>query len=369
MEERKLIRLVKPEIPEWKEIEEFYNDIRNTGMISNFSKYCKILEEEIKNIIGCKYAIAVSSCDIGLILSLSAIKEKRAKVILPSFTFVSTANSVIWNNLEPIFCDIDPNTLTICPIEVEKIVKNNNPDDLIIFGVHVFGNPCDVSSIDKISKKYNIPVIYDSAHAFGSSYNNKMCGNFGDAEVFSFSCTKVITFGEGGVITTNREDVYNKLLYMRNYGFSGSYNAKYIGINAKLSEINAITGILNLKKYKEKVNRRIEIVNLYKKYLSGMDIGFQYIKKYNVCSYKDFTIIAEDKNNLIKYLSDNNIETRSYFYPIHKMESFKKYNDLYLKNTEDISNRTISLPVHNFITNDDVYEVCDKIKDFSKNRR
>jgi len=364
---KNILPITAPTIPPIGILKKKYEKVLRSGMITN-SLCVQEFEKRVSEYIGVKNAIAVSSCTSGLMLIIKALKLK-GEVVLPSFTFHATAHAVVWNGLKPRFVDCDPETYNIDPKKVESAI---GPNTCAILGVHIFGNPADVEELEKIAKKYKIILIFDSAHGFGSKYQGVHVGRFGAAESFSLSPTKLVTAGEGGVVTTNNDELAARIKAGRNYGDAGDYNPEFSGLNARMSEFNALLGIESLKMLNRNVKKRTEMVQLYKKYLSELPgISFQKIKSGNQSSYKDFSILIDEKkfgltrDQLYKALIAENIVVKKYFYPpVHQQKAFREFFDdnEQLEITEEISKNILSLPLFSHISKDAIKNICLAIK-------
>jgi len=227
---------------------ELLRDIWDLHMLSNFGKYARLFEQRAQAQLGTPRVRAVASCDIGLVIALAALDlPAGGEAIVPSFTFNSTINAIVWNRLTPVFADIDPWRLTLDPAEVERLT---GPGTAVVVGTHVFGNPCDHDAI-RAAAGPGIPVVYDAAHAFGTRYRGRAAGTLGDAEVFSFSGTKLVTSAEGGLVAVTRDDLVTRIEYLRAYGFQTDYESHVVGINGKISELNAALGALTIETLQE----------------------------------------------------------------------------------------------------------------------
>ncbi|MEN3043907.1 MAG: DegT/DnrJ/EryC1/StrS family aminotransferase [Candidatus Hydrothermales bacterium] len=361
------IPISKPFTPKVKDIKDKFSEIFLTGQITN-GKYVKEFEDMICDYLNVPYAICVSSCTLGLVLTIKALSLEGSKFIVPSFTFPATVTPLLWNNIEPKFVDIDSQTFNI---SIESIEESIDKDTKGILAVHVYGTPCDVESLERLAKKYNLVLLFDAAHAFGSKFKGSLIGSFGEAEVFSLSPTKTVVAGEGGVITTKNKVLAEKLRILRNYGDPGTNNFEYLGLNSRLSELHAILGIFSLKRVEEEVERRNELANIYMENLKDIPgISFQKVKEYVRSTFKDFSIIIDEekfglKRDILKLaLEKENIQVKRYFYPpCHKQKLFgEKYKDLNLKVTEKISLSVISLPIYSTLNKKDVIKICNCIK-------
>ena len=367
--EQERINIIRPKLPNLSKIKSRVEEVLNNGMITNFGKYVQKFEDEAREYLGCPYVTTHSSGTSGLML-LEKVMGLKGEVIVPSFTFSATVNSLIWNGLKPVFVDIDKETFNLNPELVKKAIT---PDTCAILGVHIFGNPCKIDELQEIADHHNIRLIFDSAHAFGSQYKGKRigCGRFGDAEVFSLSATKLLTTGEGGLVVTRHKYIHDRLKLARNYGAGADYDCELIGFNSKMQEISAIIGLESIKSMNMDIRRRNELFELYKKELKEVyGISFQKITDDSVSTVKDMAIIVDwgmfgiNRNELAEKLDEKGIQTKKYFYPpIHKMKAYKEYNDLKLHNTEYISNSILCLPIYSEMDDKDVIRICDAIKE------
>ena len=370
----KPVPITEPTIPPIERLKKRYTQVLKSKMITN-AKYVREFETRIAAYLGVKYAIVVSSCTSGLMLIMKSLGLK-GEVILPSFTFHATAHAVIWNGLKPVFVDCDPETYNIDPREVAKAIT---PATAAILAVHIFGNPPDIDALSKIAKQHNLKLIFDSAHGFGTKYKGRQVGTFGNAESFSLSPTKILTAGEGGIVTTKEKDVAEKVRIGRNYGDPGTYNCEFSGLNARMSEFNALLGIESLKMLEKNVARRNIIVELYKKLLFGIPgIIFQKIKERNRSSYKDFSILIDEekfgltRDKLHEALMAENINVKKYFYPpVHRQKTFSlfKSSQPRLEKTDKISNNCLSLPLYSHMPINITKKICSIINKIYSHRK
>lgn len=359
------IPVAQPTLPEVDKIIPHLKKIIKSRMLSNFSTYAQAFEHYIRNYVKNPYVRVVSSADIGLIIALKALDlPEGGEVILPSFTFASTANAVIWNRLKPVFVDVDKNTFNIDPANIAAALTKNT---VAIMPVHIFGNPCDIDKIKSIAG--SIPVLYDAAHAFGAVYKGRKIGSFGTMEVFSFSGTKLVTSAEGGAITTTDKNLDERIKYLRGYGFYEDYNCRMIGINGKISELNAMLGVLTSSDIDKFIKKRNHIAKRYIRNLSRLNLKFQLCQKYSTPAYKDFCILTEQRDVLAEYLSGRGVMTKKYFFPVHRMDAYREYEDTLLPETDYLSKHLLCLPIFSHLSNDAIDEVCDKIRIFFKKRR
>jgi dTDP-4-amino-4,6-dideoxygalactose transaminase len=359
------IPIFKPNLPKPELVNELYKEIYDCGVVSNFGKQCQEFERIASEYLGNENIVAVASCDVGLKLAIASLNlPKGSKVILPSFTFTSTANAAMWNNLTPIWADIDPETFNIDPKSVEKHI---NEAELVI-ATGIFGNPIDYYDLYDAIHENSVDkhLIVDAAHCYGSKAGNVKVGDGLDLEIFSFSGTKLVTCGEGGIVACQSKEQADKIRLLRGYGFLGDYNCQALGVNGKISEFNAAVGTLTLPTIDKAVARRHEIVDKYKELfaLNGMEFGYQKINKDNLTTYKDFAILCSSNSQreaIRNNLEFREIQTKAYFLPLHLTDYYKNLTSL--PNTMNVYERILCLPCFNSMTDEQIKKVVMMIKD------
>jgi dTDP-4-amino-4,6-dideoxygalactose transaminase len=357
----KSIPILRPMLPDIKTLMPRLKKAFQSGQITNASNV-KDFEALAAEYLGVKYCIAVSSCTSGLILVQKCLGLK-GEVIVPSFTFHATAHSILWNSLTPVFVDCRPDTFNIDEKKIESLI---NKKTSAILAVYLYGNPPAIAELQHIADKYNLKLIFDSAHAFGSRYKGIKAGRFGDAEVFSLSPTKLLIAGEGGIAATNDKTLADSLKVARNYGDSGNYDCAFNGFNARMAEFNAILGIEGLKIVDKKIKRRNEIAELYTDFFTNYKgVSFQKIEKNNLSTFKDYSIIIDpdimgiDRDIIAIALEKENIVTKKYFYPpVHMQKAYKSYNGSDLEITEKLSSRVLSFPIYCSLTDEMIDKIC-----------
>src|SRR3989344_2163618 len=249
---KKLIPVMQPTMPAYKRVEKDLQKIFETRMISN-GEYCRKFEEKAAKYLGAKYAISCPSASLGLMITMSTLKP-GTDVIMPSFTFSATYQSLLWNNLNPIFIDCNK----YCNIETSAVEKAITKNTSAIIGVHMFGNPCDINELQEIADDHKIQLFNDAAHAFGAKYKGKKVGSFGIAEIFSLGPTKTMPVGEGCIISTNNEEFAKQIRLICNHGqrVHGNVDSACKSVNGRLEEINAAIGVHLLDEIEEHVEHR-----------------------------------------------------------------------------------------------------------------
>ncbi|RUR73468.1 dTDP-4-dehydro-6-deoxyglucose aminotransferase [Chlorogloeopsis fritschii PCC 6912] len=343
------------------------NDILDRRWLTNHGPYVQEFEQRIADLVGVKHCIATCNATVGLELAIRAL-ELKGEVIVPSFTFIATAHALQWQEITPVFCDIDPQTHTINPWRIEAMIT---PRTTGIIGVHVWGQPCNIEALTKISQKHNLKLLFDAAHAFGCSYKGQMIGNFGEIEVFSFHATKFINSCEGGAIVTNNNELANKIRLMENFGFAGMDNVIYIGTNGKMSEMSAAMGLTSLESMDEFSEVNYRNYKYYQQELGGIPgISLFKFNEQEKCNYQYIILEIDElethisRDKLLEILHANNIIARRYFYPgCHRMEPYRSYfphTRLLLPETEKLGDCVLLLPTGTSI-NQDIIRIIAQI--------
>jgi dTDP-4-amino-4,6-dideoxygalactose transaminase len=316
------------------------------GVLTN-GPLVRELEEAVAARLDVRHAVAVSSCTSGLLLSLRALRLS-GRVVLPSFTFSASAHAVAWNGLEPVFAECDRATFQVDPADLEARVAACDG----VLATHVFGAPCDVERVTAAADTARVPVVFDAAHALGTKRRGEPIGGFGDAEVFSLSPTKPVVAGEGGMVTTDRDDVAEAVRIGRDYANPGDYDTRFIGLNARMSELHAALALESLHEIDENQRRRRAVAARYRAGLSELPgITPQAVDEGDESSYKDFTVIIDEefglrRDTLGRALLADGVDTRRYFDPpVHRHQMYAHLPPVPLPVTDDVASRVISLPM------------------------
>lgn len=345
------------------------NDMLDRRWLTNRGPYVQEFERRLADIVGVKHCIAMCNGTVALEIAIRAT-GLTGEVIVPSFTFIATAHALQWQEITPVFCDIDPCTHNIDSRQVERMVT---PRTSGIIGVHLWGRPCDVEALTEIAHRHNLKLLFDAAHAFGCSYKGRMTGNFGDAEVFSFHATKFFNTFEGGAVVTNDDDLAAKNRLMKNFGFTSYDRVDYIGTNGKMNEVCAAMGLTGLESLEEFIAVNYRNYKEYERQLKGIP-GIQLITRDETEKRNYQYIILEideaithvSRDQLIEILNAENVLARRYFYPgCHRMEPYRSYfphAGLLLPETERLVRRVMSLPTGTAIGSDEVGKICEIIR-------
>jgi dTDP-4-amino-4,6-dideoxygalactose transaminase len=358
--------LAKPRVADPRGVAKTIEEILEGGILTN-GPHVRTLEERAADYLGVRHCIAVASCTAGLTLVLR-VAELSGDVLLPSFTFAATAHAVAWNGLVPRFVDVDPETLTLSGDAAARAVGVRTS---AILATHVYGTPCDVDRLTDVARRNGLRLFFDAAHAFGSRYRGTRVGGFGDAEVFSLSPTKVVIAAEGGIIATNDDLIAERCRIGRDYGNPGDYDCRFVGLNARMSEVHAAIALASLDDLDERLARRAELAVAYRRALDTVPgIGFPRVRDEDSSTFKDLTILVDpdafgvDADHLQNVLSAEGIETKRYYSPpVHRMKAYRtRSSDPILPVTEAASARALTLPLWIGMGADDVELVATAIR-------
>lgn len=359
----------RPNIGDRQKFSERVDDILDRKWLTNGGKYVQEFEHQLEQFIGVKHCIAICNATVALEIAIRALGMK-GEVIVPSFTFIATAHALQWQEITPVFCDIDPETHNLDPQQVERMIT---PRTTGIIGVHVWGRACDTVALGEIAHRRNLKLLFDAAHAFACTTKGQIVGGFGDAEVFSFHGTKFFNTLEGGAVTTNDDSLAHKIRLMKNFGFTNYDQTDYVGINGKMNEVSAAMGLTNLESLDEFISVNRQNYQLYQSYLAGLAgvslIAFDESEQYNyqyVVLEIDPDITGITRDELVAILHAENILARRYFFPgCHQMEPYRSYfphSGLLLPQTERLTQRVLCLPTGTAVGKKEIEVICQLIR-------
>lgn len=369
-----LIPVSQPTLPPFDRVEGRFREVFETGMITT-SKYVEEYERRMASYLGVEEAVAVSSNTTGMLLLFKCLGI-RGEVILPSFTFSASGHALAWNNLKPVYVDIDPET---CLMDPEAVARAVTDETSAIFGVHLWGNPCEADRLQEVADRHELPLVFDAAQAIGSRYRGRRVGSFGRAEVFSCSPTKMVTSGEGGIVATNDRELARQVRLGRNYGVGEDYDCAFEGLNARMSELHAILGIVSLEMLEGHIDRRLALMDRYRERLRGLPgVGFQRITEGGRLNGVYFSIRVDGeafgltRDQVYEALRAENIQTRRYYTPLHWQTVYADLAPRYegrLPNTEAVARTSLTLPLYSHMSEGEVDTVCDAIARLYEHRR
>ncbi len=313
-------------------------------------------EEEYANYIGTKYAVSVNSGNSALQLSLISLGiSNKSKVITSTNSFIASANCILMTGATPILCDIKPE-------DGNLDIKSTNERADAVLPVHIYGNICDYESIRNVSEQNKIPIIEDACQAHGAIFNGKKAGSLGDVGCFSFYTTKNMTVcGDGGMITTNNEEIANTIRSLRDNGRKSRTEHDKLGFTMRLNTVSAAIGRVQLRHLDGWNERRREIANIYKKYIS--ENCFLTENPKGKCVFHQIVIKHKNRDKIIDHLSKHNIGTAIHYpIPIHKQPLYSRLK-LKLYTSENFVQEILSLPSYPLLQNDDVKSISEKINE------
>ena len=363
------IYVTQPALPPLDEFIEYLKTIWDNKILTNNGPFHQQFEKQLAEYLGVKYISVFSNGTLALITALQAL-HITGEVITTPFSFVATTHSLWWNNIKPVFVDIEPEHFNIDPQKIEAAIT---PQTTAIMPVHVYGNPCKIETIQKIADTYGLKVIYDAAHAFGVKINGNSVLNFGDLSIMSFHATKVFNTIEGGAIVCQDEKMKKRIDFLKNFGFADELTVVAPGINAKMNELQAAYGLLQLKYVDEYIDKRKAIADLYRKELASVQgIRFHEDMQNVRHGYPYFPIFidpikyGQSRNEVYELLQKHNIFGRRYFYPL--ISQFPTYRGLSSAKPENlpvatkVAEQVICLPIYPELHLESVNQIINILK-------
>lgn len=365
----KKILVTQPVLPPLEEFIPLLEDIWESKWLTNNGKYHQALEEALADYLGVKYISLFSNGTLALITALQVLRI-TGEVITTPYSFVATTHALHWNGITPVFCDVEPDYYNLDPEKIEAAIT---PHTTAILPVHVYGNPCKMARIQEIADTYGLKVIYDAAHAFGVKQQGESVLNFGDLSILSFHATKVFNTIEGGAIICHDEQTKKRIDYLKNFGFAGETTVVAPGINAKMNELQAAYGLLQLKRIDAAIAQRRMIAQAYREALHNIP-GITCLEdmegvKHNHAYFPIFVDKAtygKSRDELYALLKEHNIFGRRYFYPL--ISHFATYRGLRssqpdnLPVAEKVAEQVICLPIYPELLDGHVQRVLALIK-------
>lgn len=364
-----MLHVGRPNVPDRAKFLERVGDLLDRKWLTNRGPYVDEFENRIADLVGVRNCIAMCNGTVALEIAIRAA-GLRGEVIVPSFTFIATAHALQWQEITPVFCDVDPRTHAIDPQRIEALIT---PKTTGIIGVHIWGSPCDIDALEAIGRRRNLTVLFDAAHAFGCTYRGRMLGNFGTAEVFSFHATKFVNAFEGGAVVTNDDALAKKIRLMKNFGFEDYDRVGHVGTNGKMSEVSAAMGLGSLEALEQFRSINRENHALYRKGLDAIPgIRLLACSESEKCNFQyvvleiDESVARISRDQLQQILWAENVLARRYFYPgCHRSEPYRSYFPhaaLLLPQTERLLTRVLCLPTGTSIVAENIQEICDLVR-------
>ena len=367
--QNKKIHVTQPSLPDLNEFIHSLKEIWANKQLTNNGSFHQEFEKQLADFLGVKYISLFANGTLALISALQVLRIS-GEVITTPYSFVATTHSLWWNGIKPVFVDIDPESKNIDPLKIEAAIT---PRTTAILPVHVYGNPCAVEKIQKIGDVFGLKVIYDAAHAFGVTLNGDSLLNFGDLSILSFHATKTFNTIEGGAIVCHDENTKKRIDYLKNFGFADEVTVVAPGINAKMNEVQAAYGLLQMKSFKSQVLERKKLGVAYRSLLKGIK-GLSFHEEIEGVehNYSYFPIFIDEnefgitRDELYFKLRENNIYGRRYFYPL--ISEFPAYRGLTsadpekLPVAEQIAKQVICLPIYPDLKLSSIERIVNYIK-------
>lgn len=363
----KNIYVTQPFLPPLEEFVPYLEQIWENKWLTNGGPFHQELEQKLADYLGVEHLALFANGTLALVTALQALRIS-GEVITTPFSFVATAHSLLWNGIKPVFVDIDPESFNLDPEKIEAAIT---PHTTAILPVHVYGNPCDVEKIQKIADTYGLKVIYDAAHAFGVSYRGESLLKHGDLSILSFHATKVFNTFEGGAIICPDAKTKKRIDDLKNFGYSGEVTVIAPGINAKMNEVQAAFGLLQLRHIDKAISRRLEIDAQYRVQLSSIPgITCSPLPADTTHNFSYFPILIEKEYPLLRdelndKLRQHGIYPRRYFYPL--ISEFPMYRGLpsaaasNLPSAKKLADHVLCLPIYPDLSNESITRIASII--------
>lgn len=353
-----MIPVTKPFFPPIEEYYEMLEDIWAGGIITNNGPLVKELEQKTASYLGINNMVLVGNGTVALQIALKSL-QLSGEIITTPFSYIATTSSILWEGIRPVFVDIDPDTLNIDPGKIKRAISKKTT---AILATHVFGNPCNIEAIREIADRYQLKVIYDAAHCFGTTYKGRSVYEYGDISTASFHATKIFHTTEGGALFSSDKHLIERFQYMRNFGHDGPEKFNGIGINGKCSELHAAMGLCNLAYIDQILERRKEQVELYEELLNFKVLNRIKIQDNTVWNRSYFPVIFQSEETALfikKSLEDKNVFLRRYFYPSLETLNYVPSEQLPVSNS--VAGRILCLPLYHELKNREISSIAQFI--------
>lgn len=354
-----MINVTKTFLPSIEEYNQYLQRAWNNQWLTNRGELVKELEQKLQNYLSVSNIILTNNGTVPLQIALKLLGN-NGEIITTPFSYVATTASIVWENCTPVFVDIHPEYLTIDETKIEAAITDKTT---AILATHVFGNPCDVEAVERIAKKHDIKVIYDAAHCFGVTYKGKSIFDYGDISTCSFHATKLFHTAEGGGMFAQDKELYHKLFYSHNFGHDGPLSFHGLGVNGKMSELQAAMGLAVLPHMERILTERKKVVDFYNNNINFSKFATLKIRENTSWNYSYYPLIFESENQLLqvqKVLNENQIFPRRYFYP--SLNTIEYINGKEMPVSESIASRILCLPLYVGLKTEDLIKITNLIQ-------
>ena len=353
-----MITVTKTYLPPIEEYNALVKKAFDNQWLTNRGELIELLEEKLKVYLKIDWITITNNGTVPLQIALKLF-GKGGEIITTPFSYVATTSAIVWENCTPVFVDIHPDYFTIDETKIEQAITSRTT---CILATHVFGNPCNVDVIDAIAKKHNLKVIYDAAHCFGVEYDNKSIFEFGDVSTCSFHATKLFHTAEGGAMFTKNKELQHQLFYSHNFGHDGPLAFHGLGINGKISELQAAMGLAVFPYMEEILAERKKVVDLYDTLLDFSKFKKLKIRENTKWNYSYYPVILESEEQLLqvqKRMNDNQIFPRRYFYP--SLNTIPYVQNTPMPISEDTAKRILCLPLYVGLSKNEIEKIASII--------
>jgi dTDP-4-amino-4,6-dideoxygalactose transaminase len=353
-----MITVTKTYFPPIEEYNALVKKAFDNQWLTNRGELIELLEEKLKVYLKIDWITITNNGTVPLQIALKLF-GKGGEIITTPFSYVATTSAIVWENCTPVFVDIHPDYLTIDETKIEQAITSRTT---CILATHVFGNPCNVDVIDAIAKKHNLKVIYDAAHCFGVEYDNKSIFEFGNVSTCSFHATKLFHTAEGGAMFTKNKELQHQLFYSHNFGHDGPLAFHGLGINGKISELQAAMGLAVFPYMEEILVERKKVVDLYDTLLDFSKFKKLKIRENTKWNYSYYPVILESEEQLLqvqKRMNDNQIFPRRYFYP--SLNTIPYVQNTPMPISEDTAKRILCLPLYVGLSKNEIEKIASII--------
>ena len=353
-----MIPVTKTFLPPIEEYNQWVKKAFDNQWLTNRGELVNLLEDKLKAYLNIDWIMVTNNGTVPIQMALKLL-AKGGEVITTPFSYVATTAAIVWENCTPVFVDIHPDYLTIDETKIEAAITNKTT---CILATHVFGNPCDVEAIEVIAKKHNLNVIYDAAHCFGVNYKGKSIFDYGDVSTCSFHATKLFHTAEGGAVFTTNDELKNQLFFSHNFGHNGHLAFHGLGVNAKISELQAAMGLSVLPYMIEILEGRKKVVNTYNSMLDFSKLKKLKIREHTEWNYSYYTVILESEEKLLEIqrkLNESDIVPRRYFYP--SLNTLPYVNPCNMPVSESTAKCILCLPLYVGLNEKDLKKIIDMI--------
>jgi dTDP-4-amino-4,6-dideoxygalactose transaminase len=355
-----MIEVTRPFLPPLEEYQRYIAEIWERNWLTNDGPLVQEFQKKIATNLNLNQFLFLSNGTVALQIAIKALGLK-GEIITTPFSYVATTSSIVWENCEPVFVDIDVDSFNIDAKKIEAAITSKTTG---ILATHVYGTPCEVEEIDAIAKRHNLKVIYDAAHCYGTQYDGKSVLEYGDISTISFHATKLMHTVEGGGVYASDPELMKRMAYLRNFGHDGPGIFSGVGINGKNSEIHAAMGLVNLK-YSDKilVKRKLDY-NLYTQELAPLNLKYPKPPIKASSNYSYYPVVFESEKRCVKvfeYLLERQVYARRYFYPVLSQLDYVKQQSTPI--AESIASRILCLPLFYQLEESEIHFVCNSIKE------